>query len=121
MSRKDYIEAARILSETEIPAEVRSQLVARFVTMFADDNARFSPSKFRAACEPQDQPCRGCGETFPYDPDADFCPSCAAENAGEGPSSWLAVVPRCRTCKRRSAASCARGLCLVCWDEEAQR
>ena len=52
MSRKDYNEAARILRETVMPAETRSQLVARLVTMFADDNARFSPSRFRAACEP---------------------------------------------------------------------
>ncbi len=52
MSRKDYNEAARILRETAMPDETRSQLVARFVTMFADDNARFSPSRFREACEP---------------------------------------------------------------------
>lgn len=30
----------------------------------------------------QDQPCRACGTFFPYDPDADYCPSCARENAG---------------------------------------
>ena len=29
-----------------------------------------------------DKPCRGCGEPFPYDPEADFCPRCADENAG---------------------------------------
>jgi len=52
VSRKDYNEAARILRETAMPAETRSQLVARFVTMFADDNARFSPSRFREASEP---------------------------------------------------------------------
>jgi hypothetical protein len=56
MSRKDYNEAARILRETAMPAEVRSALVARFVTMFADDNPRFSPSRFRsAALESQDE------------------------------------------------------------------
>ena len=52
MSRKDYVEAARILSETAMPSETRAALVARFVTMFADDNARFSPSRFREACVP---------------------------------------------------------------------
>jgi hypothetical protein len=52
VSRKQYNEAAQILRETAMPAETRAQLVARFVTMFADDNARFSPSRFRAACEP---------------------------------------------------------------------
>ncbi|MGB2874798.1 MAG: hypothetical protein WBB76_04900 [Gaiellaceae bacterium] len=31
----------------------------------------------------EEQPCRGCGKMFPFDPEADFCPSCSAENAGE--------------------------------------
>lgn len=52
MSRKDYNEAARILRETAMSAETRKALVTRFVTMFADDNPRFSPSRFREACEP---------------------------------------------------------------------
>jgi len=52
MSRRDYNEAARIIRDTPMPACVRQQLVSRFVTMFADDNARFSPSRFREACEP---------------------------------------------------------------------
>ena len=26
-----------------------------------------------------EQPCRDCGELFPYDPDADRCPACVAE------------------------------------------
>ena len=52
MSRKDYNEAARILRETAMSSETRAALVARFVTMFADDNPRFSPSRFREACEP---------------------------------------------------------------------
>jgi hypothetical protein len=30
-----------------------------------------------------EQPCRGCGQPFPYDPDAAFCPACAATNRGE--------------------------------------
>ncbi len=52
MSRKDYVEAARIISETPMSDELRAQLVGRFVTFFADDNPRFSPSRFREACEP---------------------------------------------------------------------
>lgn len=28
------------------------------------------------------QPCRACGTLFQYDPYADYCPACAAENAG---------------------------------------
>ena len=52
MSRKDYVEAARILRETAMPDETRAALVDRFVSMFASDNARFSPSRFRVACEP---------------------------------------------------------------------
>lgn len=54
MSRKDYVEAARILRETPMPSETRGELVARFVTMFADDNARFSPSRFRDASTPEE-------------------------------------------------------------------
>ena len=52
MSRKDYVEAARIIRETAMPSETRAALVARFVTMFSDDNARFIPSRFREACAP---------------------------------------------------------------------
>jgi hypothetical protein len=52
VSRKDYNQAARILRETALTSETRAALVARFVTMFADDNPRFSPSRFREACEP---------------------------------------------------------------------
>jgi hypothetical protein len=52
MSRKDYVEAARILRDTPMPAETRAALVGRFVTFFADDNAQFSPSKFREAAYP---------------------------------------------------------------------
>jgi hypothetical protein len=52
VSRKDYVETARILRETPMKSETRSALVGRFVTMFANDNPRFLPSRFRAACEP---------------------------------------------------------------------
>lgn len=54
MSRKDYVEAARILRETPMESETRAALVARFVTMFANDNARFSPSRFREAATPDE-------------------------------------------------------------------
>ena len=60
MSRKHYNEAARILRETPMAAELRAQLVSRFVSMFADDNARFSPTRFRDACEPVSS-CTTCG------------------------------------------------------------
>lgn len=83
MSRKDYVEAARIIRETPMASETRAALVARFATMFADDNARFIAGRFRLACEPEPQPCRACGEPFPYDENADYCPRCAAENACE--------------------------------------
>lgn len=36
----------------------------------------------------EDQPCRACGTVFPYDPDADYCPSCAAVNVGEDNAPW---------------------------------
>lgn len=55
MSRKDYVEAARIIREAAyLSQEARGRLVADLVTFFADDNARFSPSRFREACEPVD-------------------------------------------------------------------
>jgi hypothetical protein len=53
MSRKDYAEAARIIREgSYLSAEARALLVSDLVSFFAYDNSRFSPSKFRAACEP---------------------------------------------------------------------
>ena len=52
MSRRDYIAIAETLRETPMESETRADLVARFVTMFADDNPRFSP-RFREACEPE--------------------------------------------------------------------
>ena len=74
MSRKDYVEAARILSSVPMPAEVHSALVARFVTMFADENPRFSPPRFREACEPDttddlEVGCRACHER----PEGQWC------------------------------------------------
>jgi hypothetical protein len=52
MSRKDYVALAEILRETPMADETRAELVSRLVTMLADDNPRFSPSRFRAACSP---------------------------------------------------------------------
>ena len=56
MSRRDYLEAARIVREADyLTPAARARLVADLVTFFADDNPRFSPAKFRAACEPEPQ------------------------------------------------------------------
>ena len=43
MSRKHYVEAARIVREAAYLSEdVRTRLIADLVTFFADDNPRFS-------------------------------------------------------------------------------
>jgi hypothetical protein len=53
VSRKDYVEAARIVREADyLSGEARARLAADLVTFFADDNPRFSPSRFRGACQP---------------------------------------------------------------------
>ena len=53
MTRKHYVEAARIVREAEyLSSEARARLVSDLVTFFGDDNPRFTPSRFRAACEP---------------------------------------------------------------------
>ena len=53
MSRKDYVEAARIIREASyLSAEAKALLVSDLVTFFSDDNPRFSASRFRQACEP---------------------------------------------------------------------
>jgi hypothetical protein len=52
MSRRHYIELARIVREASyLSDDARRRLVADLVTFCADDNARFSPSRFREACE----------------------------------------------------------------------
>jgi hypothetical protein len=54
MSRKHYVAAARIVRNAHyLTDQARARLVADLVTFFADDNQRFSPSRFRAACEPE--------------------------------------------------------------------
>ena len=61
MSRKDYVEAARIIREADyLTSEARARLVSDLVTFFSDENARFSPSRFRQACEPVPR-CTTCG------------------------------------------------------------
>lgn len=40
-------------------------------------------STIEVLAPPAKQECRDCGETFPYDADADRCPSCVAEQFGE--------------------------------------
>ena len=55
MSRKHYVEAARMVREAAyLSEEARARLVADLVTFFAHDNPRFSPSRFREACQPDD-------------------------------------------------------------------
>ncbi len=51
MSRRHYIAAAAILREATLTPKQRQDLARRFVTMFADGNPRFSPSRFLAAVE----------------------------------------------------------------------
>ena len=51
MSRKDYVEAARIIRETSMPAELRAELVGRFITMFSAWSQRsLSPSRSPTPC-----------------------------------------------------------------------
>ena len=53
MSRKHYVEVARIVREaTYLDDDARAGIVSDLVTFFADDNPRFSPSRFLAACVP---------------------------------------------------------------------
>lgn len=55
MSRKHFIELARLVREAGyLDDATRSQLVSDLVTLCADANPRFSPSRFREACQPDD-------------------------------------------------------------------
>jgi hypothetical protein len=55
VSRKHYVEAARIVREAAyLSEEARTRLVSDLVVFFSDDNPRFSPSRFREACKPAD-------------------------------------------------------------------
>lgn len=49
MSRKDYIAAAAILREVDVSEGQREELARRFATFFADDNPRFSRTRFLEA------------------------------------------------------------------------
>lgn len=52
MTRKDYVETAKILSKysNEIDELIFEDLVADFCDMFFADNNKFSPTKFEEAC-----------------------------------------------------------------------
>ena len=74
------VEAATILLGGGAPGEVWVQ------TRRADDplcKSAYLPLDFPCPIwtADEDQPCRGCAR--PFDSEADFCPECAAENAGE--------------------------------------
>jgi hypothetical protein len=51
VSRRNYIATAAILRDATLTPKQRQELARRFVTMYADDNPRFSPSRFLAAVE----------------------------------------------------------------------
>lgn len=58
MTRKDYVETARILADSRDSLlslglegeQIFENLVSDFITMFQDDNERFIVSKFADAC-----------------------------------------------------------------------
>ena len=53
MSKKHFTALALLVRDAEyLSDEARARLVSDLVTLCADANARFSPSRFRAACEP---------------------------------------------------------------------
>jgi hypothetical protein len=49
------------------------------IAAWAQIEPRFT---YRPLLTTQVQPCRGCGRSFPWTCEADFCPECAAANAG---------------------------------------
>lgn len=61
MTRKDFEKFAKVVSELEplMPLTTgdtlvsRNVLVDKLVAIFMEDNKNFSPSRFRAACEPE--------------------------------------------------------------------
>ncbi len=54
MTRKTYIEAARIVRDTQLArgADHADTARAAFVALFRDDNPRFDASRFNEACNP---------------------------------------------------------------------
>jgi hypothetical protein len=54
MSRRDYRAIAEILRDVRMSSERRAELVSRLVTTLADENPRFSPSRFREAATPDE-------------------------------------------------------------------
>jgi hypothetical protein len=55
VTKRHFIALAEIVSRAGyLGSEAREQLVSDLVTLCADANPRFGPSRFRAACEPED-------------------------------------------------------------------
>jgi len=50
MTRKHYVEIAEIIKHTHLPAGIREELVAKFVSILRTDNPRFDRSRFEVAC-----------------------------------------------------------------------
>ena len=49
MTRKDYIDIANILRNTDMPDDVRRVLSREFSDLFKSDNANFDRDRFRLA------------------------------------------------------------------------
>ena len=53
MSRKDYIEFAKLVKVIDRGGSIKtSDLINGLVGIFGDDNNNFNPVRFRKACEP---------------------------------------------------------------------
>lgn len=54
MTRKDYVETARILREAypEMSATAHARMVREFACLFERDNTRFDRARFFEACQP---------------------------------------------------------------------
>ena len=53
MSRKDYIEFAKLVKVIDRGGSIKtSDLINGLVGIFGDDNNNFNPDRFRKACEP---------------------------------------------------------------------
>ena len=53
MTRKDYTKTAEILWAIRyaVTPEIHAHLIAEFSELFATDNPRFDPERFRQACK----------------------------------------------------------------------
>jgi hypothetical protein len=61
--------------EHDSPQEAEDSLIAQWREL----DPRYT---YTALLTVQVQPCRGCGRTFRWSAEADYCPDCAAANAG---------------------------------------